>query len=142
MSTQDNTSKVNVSPYEQKWLNSLNNGNISSADEVFMPGCVIHINGGAQPDLSLDQYKQMVTGLLGAFPDLHFTVHDQFITSDKVATRWTATGTNTKPFGEVNATGRHMQIGGLIIDYLKDGKVAERWEMWDQMSMLQQLGLA
>ena len=39
-------------------------------------------------------------------------------------------------------TGRRVRIGGLILDRVDDGKVIERWELWDQMGMLQQLGLA
>jgi predicted ester cyclase len=59
-----------------------------------------------------------------------------------VATRWTAEGTNNGAFGSVAATGRPVRIGGLVLDRVVDGKVVERWEQWDQMGMLQQLGLA
>jgi hypothetical protein len=49
--------------------------------------------------------------------------------------------TNTGPVGEMLATGRGVEIEGLIIDHLVDGKVAKRWELWDQMAMMQQFGL-
>ena len=140
MTSQENTSIV-ISEYEQKWVNGLNTGNVSVADEVFHPDCVIHINGNPQRDLSLDDFKQMVGGLLVAFPDLHFVINDQFMSGDKVSTRWTAKGTNTGPFGEVQATGKIVEIEGLIIDYVVNGKVARRWELWDQMAMMQQLGI-
>ena len=134
-------STAEILEYEQKWLDGLNSGNVSIADEVFQPGCVIHINGNPQRDLTLENFKQMVTGLLVAFPDLHFTLNDQFSSGDKVSTRWTAKGTNTGPFGEMPATGRTVEVEGLIIDYMVNGKVAKRWELWDQMAMMQQLGL-
>ena len=134
-------STAEILEYEQKWLDGLNSGNVSIADEVFQPGCVIHINGNPQRDLTLENFKQMVTGLLVAFPDLHFTINDQFSSGDKVSTRWTAKGTNTGPFGEMPATGRTVEVEGLIIDYMVNGKVAKRWELWDQMAMMQQLGL-
>ncbi len=141
MTTKDSATMINVSPYLQAWVDGLNHGDITTADQAFMPECIIHINGGAQQDLSLNQFKQMVAGLLVAFPDLQFTMEDHFVVSDKAATRWTATGTNTGALGETEATGKSVQISGLIIDHLTDGKVAERWELWDQMGMLQQLGL-
>src|SRR5215213_6524690 len=128
-------STVVISEYEQKWVDGLNSGNVSVADEVFEPDCVIHINGNPQRDLTLDNFKQMVTGLLIAFPDLHFTINDQFNSGEKVSTRWTAKGTNTGPFGEMQATGRAIEIEGLIIDYVVNGRVAKRWELWDQMAM-------
>jgi predicted ester cyclase len=130
-----------ISEYEQKWVDGLNSGNVSVADEVFQSDCVIHINGNARRDLSLDNFKEMVSGLLVAFPDLHFTINDQFTSGEKVSTRWTAKGTNTGPFGEMQATGRGVEIEGLIIDYVVNGRVARRWELWDQMAMMQQLGL-
>jgi predicted ester cyclase len=84
----------------------------------------------------------MISGLLGAFPDLRLTIEDQIVAGDKVATRWIDEGTNSGAFGPVPATGRHIQISGLVLDRVVDGKVVERWELWDQMAMLQQLGLA
>jgi steroid delta-isomerase-like uncharacterized protein len=133
---------VEITAYERTWVENLNRGDVSAADTVFARDCVIHINGSPEPNLSVDGFKQMVTGLLGAFPELHFTIEDQIVAGDKVATRWTAEGTNSGAFGLVPATGRRMRIGGMILDRVVDGTVVERWEQWDQMSMLQQLGLA
>jgi steroid delta-isomerase-like uncharacterized protein len=133
---------VEITAYERTWVENLNRGDVSAADTVFARDCVIHINGSPEPNLSVDGFKQMVTGLLGAFPDLHFTIEDQIVAGDKVATRWTAEGTNSGAFRLVPATGRRMRIGGMILDRVVDGTVVERWEQWDQMSMLQQLGLA
>ncbi len=140
MIDQENTRMV-ISAYEQKWVDGLNSGNVSIADEVFQPDCVIHINGNSQRDLSVDNFKQMLAGLLIAFPDLHFVINDQFTSGEKVSTRWTAKGTNTGSFGEMQATGKGVEIEGLIIDYVVNGKVAKRWELWDQMAMMQQLGV-
>jgi predicted ester cyclase len=131
-----------ISDYEQKWVDGLNTGNFSIADEIFHSDCIIHINGNPQRDLSLGDFKKMIEGLLIAFPDLHFTINDQFSAGEKVSTRWTAKGTNNGPFGEMEATGKEVEIEGFIIDYFVNGKVARRWELWDQMAMMQQLGLA
>ena len=130
-----------VADFERRWVEALNRGEIAVADETFTPDCVIHITGSPEPDLSVDGFKQMVAGLLAAFPDLHFTIEDQVVSGDKVATRWTAEGTNTAPLGEVPATGRRVHVDGLILDRVENGRVTERWEQWDQMAMMRQLGL-
>ena len=111
------------------------------ADEVFTPDCVIQITGSPEPIRGTAGFKQMLEGLLAAFPDLHFTIEDQFVAGDKAATRWRAKGTNTGPLGEIQPTGRRIEVEGLILDRVVDGKVAERWEQWDQPRMMQQLGL-
>ena len=128
--------------YEQIWIDGLNRGEVSEAEKVFAADCVIHINGSPDPNLSVAGLQQMVAGLLAAFPDLRFTIEDQFVAGDKVAIRWVAEGTNSAPFGNVPATGRHVRVDGLILDRVEDGKVVERWEQWDQAGMMQQLGLA
>jgi steroid delta-isomerase-like uncharacterized protein len=133
---------VQITEFERIWVEGLNRGDTSVAERVFTSDCVVHINGSPDPNLSRDGFKQMVSGLLAAFPDLHFTIEDQIIAGDKVATRWTAEGTNSGASGPTPATGRRVRIGGLILDRVTEGKVAERWEQWDQMGMMQQLGLA
>jgi len=133
---------VEFTEFERTWIEGLNHRDVSVADRVFTRDCVIHINGSPEPNLSLDEFKQTIGGLLAAFPGLRLTIEDQVISGDKVATRWTAEGTNNGAFGSVAATGRRVRIGGLILDRVVDGKVVERWEQWDQMGMLQQLGLA
>lgn len=131
-----------IAEYEGKWVEGLNRGDVSVADEVFAPDCVIHITGSPEAIRGTAAFKQMLGGMLSAFPDLHFTIEDQFSAGDKVATRWRAVGTNTGPLGEVPPTGKRIRVEGLILDWVVDGRVAERWEQWDQPTMLQQLGLA
>ena len=133
---------LQITAYERTWVDGLKRGDVSVADKVFAPDCVIHINGSPERNLGVDGFKQMVSGLLAAFPDLHFTVEDQIVAGDKVATRWVAAGTNSAALGSVPATERQVRVDGLILDRVVDGKVVERWEQWDQMGMLQQLGLA
>ena len=132
---------LSVTKYEQIWIEGLNRGDVSPADQAFAPNCVIHMAGAPEPALSVTEFKQLVAGLLAAFPDLRVEVVDQIASGDKVATRWIATGTHRGPLGEAEPTGRTVEIEGLIFDRVEAGRVVERWEQWDQMGMLQQLGL-
>ena len=133
---------MQTATYEQTWIDGLNRGDVSVADKVFARNCVIHINGSPERSLDVAGFKQMIAGLLSAFPDLRLTIEDQIVTGDKVATRWVAEGTNSAPFGNVPATGRRVRVDGLVLDHIADGIVVERWEQWDQAGMMQQLGLA
>ena len=133
---------MQTATYEQTWIDGLNRGDVSVADKVFASDCVIHINGSPDRDLGVAGFKQMIAGLLAAFPDLRLAIKDQIAAGDKVATRWVAEGTNSAPFGNVPATGRRVRVDGLVLDRVVDGRVVERWEQWDQAGMMQQLGLA
>ena len=133
---------MQTATYEQTWIDGLNRGDVSVADKVFAADCIIHINGSPDRNLSVAGFKQMIAGLLAAFPDLRLSIEDQIAAGDKVATRWVAEGTNSAPFGNVPATGRRVRVDGLILDRVAYGMVVERWEQWDQAGMMQQLGLA
>lgn len=128
--------------YQRIWIDGLNRGDVSAADSAFAPDCVFHFTGIPAPFPGVGQWKEFVSGLLNAFPDLHFTMEDQIVEGDRVAFRWRATGTHTGPLGPAPATGKTVTVDGLIIDRLVGGKVQERWEQFDQALMLQQLGFA
>ncbi len=127
--------------YERNWIDGLNRGDVSPADESFASNCIIHMAGAPDPNLSVAEFKELVSGLLTAFPDIQITVVDQIISGDKVAFRWVAEGSHDGPLGEVEPTGKQVRFEGLIIDRVVGDQVVERWEQWDQMGMLQQLGL-
>jgi predicted ester cyclase len=130
-----------VTKYQAIWIDSLNRGEVSGADEAFSPNCVIHMAGAPEPDLTVSAFKDLVAGLLIAFPDLQLTVEDQIVSGDKVATRWSAVGTNTGPLGDSKPTGHRAQFDGLALDRVVGEQVVERWEQWDQAGMLKQLGI-
>ncbi|WP_231855067.1 ester cyclase [Photobacterium profundum] len=132
---------LTITKYEQIWVDGLNRGDVSGADEAFATNCVIHMAGAPDPNLSVSDFKDLVSGLLTAFPDLHTSVNDQMVSGDKVATRWTAIGTHTGPLGGSPPSGNKAKFEGLILDRVVEGQVVERWEQWDQMGMLQQIGL-
>ena len=131
-----------VVEHQRIWFEGLNRGDVSAADAVFAPDCVVHITGVAEPLRGLGPWKDLISGFLRAFPNLHFTIEDQLVRGDQIAFRWHATGMHTGPLGAAPPTGKSIVIDGLILDRVVDGKVTERWEQWDQSLMLQQLGFA
>ena len=123
MSAQQTSPVLTVVEYQRKWIESLNRGDVSGADEAFAPDCVIHITGGPS-DLDVAGFKQMCGGLLAAFPDIRFTMEDQIVSGDKVAMRWFAEATHTGPLGAAPPTGKRVRIDGLLFDHVVDGRVA------------------
>ena len=128
--------------HERIWVDGLNRADVSAADGAFAPDCVVHITGVPAPFHGVGAWKEFMSGILLAFPDLHFTIEDQLVQGDRAAFRWHATGTHTGPLGAAPPTGKSVALDGLILDRLVGGKVQERWEQWDQSVMLQQLGFA
>ena len=135
------TQATPLARYQQLWVDGLNRGDVSAADEAFAPDCVVHFTGMAEPIRGVEAWKQLVAGFLAALPDLHFTMDEQLGDGDRIAHRWHAQGTHTGPLGPIPLTGHRVAFGGVIMDHVAHGRVVERWEQVDLSLMMRQLGL-
>lgn len=70
-----------------------------------------------------------------------YAVEDVIHEGDRLAVRWTNSGTHVGDFAGIPATNKDFSIAGIDIYRLRDGKLAEHWHVVDQLSLLQQLGL-
>jgi len=80
---------------------------------------------------------------LAAFPDTRMEVQDIVASGDKVVARVRYMGTNRGAFMGAPATGRTIDV--QLIDIFRfgdDGLAREHWGVMDQLTMMQQLGLA
>lgn len=75
-----------------------------------------------------------------AFSDFRVIVEDLVAEDDRVAARWRFTGTHDGPFQGLPATGRQVDVGGMNIFSLRDGKFCANWVSMDMLGMLQQVG--
>jgi len=130
-----------IAEYIRPWLEGLNRGDVSAAEETFAPNCVVHITGSPEPLRGPAAFAQFVGGMIAAFPDVRFEVEDQVESGDTVVVRWRAEGTHTRPLGDIPPTAKRARVDGIALDRLVGGKVVERWEQWAQPAMLRQLGL-
>jgi predicted ester cyclase len=55
--------------------------------------------------------------------------------------RWTGSGTHTGELFGIPPTHRKVRVDGIWMLRVVDGKVAESWNCWDTLGMLQQLGV-
>lgn len=84
-----------------------------------------------------DILRAMRTG----FPDIVFAIEEQVSEGDKVASRFTWTGTHRGPFLDIPATGKAVRVWGVVIDRLVDGRIKETRILMDTMGMMMQLGV-
>ena len=109
-------------------------------EEFYPPDLVWH-----EPDQDIQGYeqaRQFATTFFDAFPDINITVDDVIAEGDQVVTRYTIRGTHqgeTEEFGP--PTEKQMELEGITIHRFDGGKIVEEWERYDNLSVLQQLGL-
>jgi steroid delta-isomerase-like uncharacterized protein len=124
------------------WEEIFSHGNMALADEIFSPD---YIDGGPAvlPGLppGPESGKIIASVYRNAFPDLHITVDEQIASDDKVMTRWTARGTHNGELAGIPPTGKSITVTGVTIDRIVNGLIVESWGIFDQYTMLQQLGV-
>jgi len=76
------------------------------------------------------------------FPDMRYTPEDVIAEDDLVAARWIVTGTNEGEFEGIELTGKEVEFSAFGMFRIEGGEIAEVWLTYDQLGMLQQLGVA
>jgi steroid delta-isomerase-like uncharacterized protein len=87
-----------------------------------------------------EAFKEMCNGFLEATRDLACTVKDQVAEGNRVATRWTCSGCQTKDLPGIPNQDRCFNFSGITISRVADGKIAEEWVNMDSSGFREQLG--
>lgn len=114
--------------FEEVW----NRKQETAIDELLAEDCVAY--GLPDPDAVVrgpEEFKQFHRVFCGAFPDLQITVEDVIASGDRVAARWRATGTHLGGHLGFPATAKKVQLDGVTIGVIRDGKIKEGWNMMD-----------
>jgi len=127
-----------------KQTEAFNSHDIGGVADTLADGIVIRAPGGMG-----GEGKAVCTQFFGvwldAFPDAHLQIHDLHITGDVAVEEATFTGTHQgvlhSPAGEVPATGRRVKVDYIAVNRYRDGKVVSVNLMYDQLLLLEQLGL-
>jgi steroid delta-isomerase-like uncharacterized protein len=118
----------------------LNQGRFEVAEEIVAKDFVEldPLPGQAQ---GRDGLVEVLKGMRSAFPDIHWTVEETIADGEKVATRFTWTGTQKGAFLGIPATGRSVSVKGVVIDRVVDGLMTDSRILMDTLSLMQQLGV-
>ena len=99
------------------------------------------VNHGIRRDISLAEDQAALKGWHEAFPDVVIVPEKLIAEGDLVTIYWIARGTNTGTGNGLPATGKKVEQAGITIWRIVNGKIKEEWSAFDQLSLMQQLGL-
>ncbi|MEU5264622.1 ester cyclase family protein [Amycolatopsis sp. NPDC021455] len=115
-------------------------GDLAVADTIFAPDFANNSTvAGQRPGVA--GVKQLVRAFRTGFPDCSVSVDLQTGEGDRVATRYTFRGTHRGTFRGLKATGKPVEVSGISIHSVADGKITGHWGFFDDASLLFQLGL-
>ncbi len=108
-----------------------NRGQFERFDELFAFDTVDHTPLPVQPPTlqapGIDGLLATLRMWRAAFPDLHVTRHETTADGDLVWWRWTATATHGGELMGVPPTGVTVEMHGVELVRVQDGRIAERW---------------
>jgi steroid delta-isomerase-like uncharacterized protein len=135
------STEENKAGQRRVWEEVFNKGNLAIIPELFAPNYFLRSPLGMDIK-GPEGFKQSVAMMRTAFPDLHCTIDDMFAVEDKVATRFTITGTFKSEMMGIAPTGKKLTLTGIVITRWTGGKEVEAWESFDTLAFYQQLGIS
>jgi predicted ester cyclase len=116
----------------------VNQGRLEVLDEIAWPDHLEHrpLPGQTQGREGLKQRASMVRAAFNP----HFTLEHVLADSDKVAVMWTSRGTHVAEWFGIPATGKSIVTQGVDIFLLRDGRLAEHWDVVDVTDFLVKTG--
>ena len=113
-----------------------NQGKFQIADEIYASD---FINHGLHKNFDLQADQAAVHAEKKAFPDLKMTVDLMTAEHDLVTVVWTFRGRNTAAGYGLPPTGARIELRGITVWRIVDGKIREEWTSFDDMQAAQQL---
>jgi C-1 hydroxylase len=129
MSLEDNKAIV------RRFIEAYNKRNLDLIDHFVAADYIDHTN-----EVDREGLKQLFNIGLTAFPDWHETIEDIVAEGDKVWVRITYTGTHKGEFMGLPPTSKKITSKGVDIYRIVDGKLAEYWNVTDNVNVFKQIG--
>jgi steroid delta-isomerase-like uncharacterized protein len=137
MSTTTEHNKTVIRRFSEAW----NNHQPEALDELIAPDVVRHCQATPAVEIrSLDQLKEFLQQDTATFPDSKHTIKHMVAEGDFVGIWGTYEGTQRGPIGALPASGSRAQFDFGAVIRMANGKIAEWWITWDNMTILRQLG--
>jgi predicted ester cyclase len=106
--------------------------------DAYHPDVVLHgYPAGLQGHDGLRAFHE---ALWEAFPGVRLTVEDLVVEADRAALRYRLQGTHSRPYLGVAPTGLSVDVEGLTLLRVAEGRVAEEWHSPTELAILRQLG--
>lgn len=120
-------------------IEHLDAGELEHYLSIYADDVVVH---GFPEEFAPDRsgLEAFYAALGAAFPDAELAIEDMISEENRLAVRYAFRGTHEGPFLGFEPTGRRVAVEGMTILAWHDGKVVERWQAFDDLGLLRQIG--
>jgi steroid delta-isomerase-like uncharacterized protein len=137
MSTTTEQNTTVIRGFFEAW----NNRRPEAFDEFVSSDVVRHCQATPAVEVrSLDQLKEFLQQDSAIFPDSRQTIVHMVAEGNLVGVWGTYEGTQRGPIGQLPSSGARTHFNFGAVFRMADGKIAEWWITWDNVTILRQLG--
>jgi steroid delta-isomerase-like uncharacterized protein len=124
--------------FGQRWFEEVwNQGRREAIAEMLPPDAVLH--EGDDSMRGPDGFYPFFDRMRASFSDIHITVEQTIADGDMECYRWSCTMRHTGDGLGFPATGKVCKVTGMSMLRFAGGNVAEGWQNWDMLGLMQQL---
>ncbi|NBC84602.1 MAG: DUF4440 domain-containing protein [Bacteroidetes bacterium] len=125
----------------RQFIKLWNAGRLDVIDEYAHPDILVDYPHFPEPLHGAEAFREMMEMTHRYFPDLKIETHTVVANNGEAAVRWTYRGTHTtgEMFG-VEADGTRVEVTGMTMYRIEDGRVTEERGVVDNLGLMQQLG--
>ena len=119
-------------------LQAIQKGDAGSVEKYFTPNWVNH-DPSLPPMQGLEGARQLIA-LWSGLSNTQIAIEDSVSQGDRVAVRFSMSGTHTGTMMGIPATGKMVNLSATGIFRVVNGKATDNWVNFDALGLLQQLG--
>jgi len=115
-------------------------GNTGALENDYAVNAVVEDSMHAHPFVGRMAIMARKGAGMAAVPDLKINVTNRVVHGNQVSVEWVATGTHTRDFPSLPATGRQFSITGVTVVVRQDGKIVHEALYYNMDEVRRQLG--
>ena len=132
--------ETNVEMYVYVWESAFSEKNIEliTSENFHNDVTVVTSSGNVT---GLDDFKAYYANYINGFSDGEFSIINAFGNGDNLVKHWNFKGTHDGDFFGIPATNKTLNLSGTTMVKMKDSKVLQEEDFFDNYSFMKQLGL-
>ena len=137
---QNSNIEKDIKMYSEVWDSVINKGEINKINSSNFDKDITLVTS-PENIVGIEGFKAYYQNFLTGFSDIEFTIKDVFGQGDKIVKHWNFKGKHTGEFFGIPATEKMVDVEGVTLVKMKNGKIQKEQDFMDNMEFLGQLGL-
>ena len=130
---------ANIKMYTHTWDEIMNHGKLDLFnDSNFTKDVIFHMKPANV--IGIDSARAFYSNFLTGFSNIQFIFTDVFGQGNKLVKHWRFKGKHTGSFFGIPPTGKDVDLDGATIVLMRDGKIAEEQDFYDNLNLRTQIG--